>query len=190
MIAYIVTEGETDRELLQRLLPGELLDGVEVVAAGSVSSVISLARSLLVRRHIPVAIVIDADTADEEAIREKRQSTEEIIRMVAGDVPVAVIVAVPDLESVFFHDVSVLKGLFNQPVSREIITLAQISSRVALKELGARSKKARDSREIVAALTPEDAEKLRGAPPIQELERFLDQARELPLQASGVSTVQ
>jgi hypothetical protein len=171
------------------VLSADLLDGVEIVAAGSLSSVISLARTLLVRRHTPVAIVIDADTADEEAIREKRQSTDEIVRMVAGDIPVAVIVAVPDLETVLFYDASVLKRLFNQAISQEILTLARVSSREALKELGARSKTVRDRSEIVAALTSKDAEKLRGAPPIQELVRFLEKARALSLQGSGTSAV-
>jgi predicted ATP-dependent endonuclease of OLD family len=99
MTVYIVTEGQSDADLLKRLMPKELLEGVTIVPAGGLSSVKSLASSLLVRRRKPVAIVIDADSAEPELIQERRQSIEEVIESVAGGVPVKVVVAVPALDS-------------------------------------------------------------------------------------------
>ncbi len=61
MTAYLVCEGDRDAQLLKRVLPEEILNNVEIISAGGLSAVKSLARSLIVRRQAPVAIVMDAD---------------------------------------------------------------------------------------------------------------------------------
>jgi hypothetical protein len=44
--AYVVCEGERDAQLLKRLLPEEFVSNVEIVAAGGLSAVKSLAGSV------------------------------------------------------------------------------------------------------------------------------------------------
>ncbi|MBD2596961.1 hypothetical protein H6G74_21900 [Nostoc spongiaeforme FACHB-130] len=88
MIAYIVCEGASDVELLQRVLPKELLNNIEIVAAGGLSAIKSLARSLVVRRQVPIAIVADADSVAPEVVQERLSSIEEIVKSVAIDTQV------------------------------------------------------------------------------------------------------
>jgi hypothetical protein len=91
MIAYVLTEEPLDAGALRDALPSELRDGVEFIAAGSISSVKSLARSLLVRRRTPVALVIKGAPLAPELTEERRQNTEEMVASVAAGVPVKVL---------------------------------------------------------------------------------------------------
>lgn len=90
MIAYVLTEEPLDAGALRDALPSELRDGVEFIAAGSISSVKSLARSLLVRRRTPVALVIKGAPLAPELTEERRQNTAEVVASVAAGVPVEV----------------------------------------------------------------------------------------------------
>ena len=91
MIAYVLTEEPVDTDSLRGALPGDLLEGVEFIAAGSISSVKSLASSLLVRRRVPVALVIRGAPLAPELTEERRQNTEEVVASVAAGVPVEVV---------------------------------------------------------------------------------------------------
>jgi 5S rRNA maturation endonuclease (ribonuclease M5) len=70
-LAYIITEGKTDIEILKRLLPQYLIEDIKFVAGEGQYGVRSLATSLLATRSTPVAIVLDADTENENQIYEK-----------------------------------------------------------------------------------------------------------------------
>lgn len=97
MNIYVVTETEANTQLIKRVLPQDLLDGVSFVAAGGPYAVVSMARSLVVRRRTPVAVVFDVHSRAPELARERRQEAEEALSYVAGGVPTRVIVAVPTL---------------------------------------------------------------------------------------------
>ncbi len=102
MTAYIVCEGSYDVALLKRLLPEALGSNVKTVEAGGFSAAKSLARSLIVRRQTPVAIVADADTVIPEQVEQRLKDTEEIVGNVAVNTPVKVILATPALDIIFF----------------------------------------------------------------------------------------
>ena len=61
---YVLVEGPSDAAFLRRILPKELLSNAELVIAGGSSGIPSLARSVLVRRKCPVAVVMDSDSVD------------------------------------------------------------------------------------------------------------------------------
>jgi 5S rRNA maturation endonuclease (ribonuclease M5) len=177
MTAYIVCEGEHDAQLLKRVLPEELVDTV-VVAAGGLSEVKSLARSLIVRRQSPVAIVVDADASTRQLIEGLRKNTEEIIGSVAANTPFKVILAVPTLETIFFQDVSLLSRLLGDVPSQDVLSLAVYQPSQILKQLISQSKKYQSQTQLVEQLTNEDLEILRKAPVIQEVIQFLQSVRE------------
>src|SRR4051812_7070323 len=102
MIAYVVTEGQSDVDLLKALLPADLCHGAWFAAAGGTSAVISLASSLIAVRETPVAIVVDAKSIDPSAVRERRRDVEDMIRSVSPGIPFKVIVAVPAVEGILF----------------------------------------------------------------------------------------
>ena len=70
-LAYIVTEGQFDREILEKLLPKPLLQETAIIAAGGKYAAQSLASTILPIKQLPVALVIDGDTQDEHRIREQ-----------------------------------------------------------------------------------------------------------------------
>jgi hypothetical protein len=135
MNAYVITEGPFDAELLRLVLPRDVVDDVQFVPAGSLASMKSLARSLIVQRRTPIAIVIDADSNSPEVVEERRQSTEEVVGIVAGTVPVKVLVAVPEIEGIFFQDTAFLKRLLGQDVPKDLALLAQRPTLCAVKEV-------------------------------------------------------
>jgi hypothetical protein len=173
MIAYIVCEGPADAHLLKVVLPEELLNNVEVVSAGGVSATKSLARSLLVRRQVPIAIVVDADSVTPDLVQERRQSIKEIAESIAGNLPVKVILAIPEMEIIFFQDTSLLTRLLGYNLPNDIITLENLQPRQALEQLISQSKIIRNQLDIINLLSKEDARILQNSPVIRELIQFL-----------------
>lgn len=178
MTAYIVCEGERDVQLLKCLLPKEFISSVEIVAAGGLSAVKSLARSLVVRRQLPVAIVADADSISPEQVEQRLKDTEEIVGNIAANTLVKVILAVPSLEIIFFQDISLLSRLLGYVPSQDVLNLAMYQPWKALRQLISQSKNFQNQSQLVEQLTYEDLEILRKAPVMQEVIEFLQSVRE------------
>jgi hypothetical protein len=71
MKAYVIVEGQVDAELLAPLLEG--LD-IKLLPANGRSSVLSLARTLLLTKELPVLVVVDVDDEDGAEIRDVLES--------------------------------------------------------------------------------------------------------------------
>lgn len=116
---YILVEDETGAEFLRRLLPPEVVRDAEIVPTGSSSEIPSLARSLLVRRRRPVAVLMDADSLSERVIQERKDSTEDLIQSAAASIPVKVIVVVPEIEAWFFVVPEAINRIFGQEMPQD-----------------------------------------------------------------------
>ena len=69
--AYIITD-KTETELnLVRILPAALLENIQIIASSTRSGAIALAGSLMFEKHRPVALVVDPETSEPNAIQEK-----------------------------------------------------------------------------------------------------------------------
>lgn len=178
MIAYIVCEGLFDRQLLKTVLPGELLTDVEVVSGGGVSAVKSLARSLVVRRQVPVIIVVDADSVVPELVQERLKDIEEIVESVAVNTPVKVILAVPEMETIFFQDVTFLSRLLGYIPPQDILDLAVFKPKKALEQLLSKSDKIHERSQMIDQLANEEIEILRSSSVMQDIIHFLQSVRE------------
>ncbi|MGI0493296.1 hypothetical protein ACN4EG_16045 [Alkalinema pantanalense CENA528] len=178
MTAYIVCEGEHDAQLLKRLLPEKFVGNTEVVAAGGLSAVKSLARSLVVRRQSPVAIVADADAVVLDQVEQRLKDIEEIVGNISANTPVKVVLAVPTLEIIFFQDISLLSRLLGYIPPQDIFSLAVYQPKQVLEKLIAQSKILRSQSQLVEQLTYEELEILREAPVIQEIIQFLQSVPE------------
>lgn len=104
MIAYIVVEGRVDIELLRSVLDQEVIEGVNLVSGGELSSTKSLARSFLIARQKPVALVFDAQATAPDVLRERFQAARENLGMFAGGVPYRIVMAIPTLDELFSTD--------------------------------------------------------------------------------------
>lgn len=178
MITYIICEGSFDAQLLKTVLPANLLTDVGVVAAGRVSGVESLARSLVVRRRVPVVIVVDADSVVPELVELRRKDIQEIVEIVSINTPVKVVPAVPEIEIIFFQDVTVLSRLLGYILPKDILDMAIYQPRKALEQLLSQSEIIHDRSEIIDRLTNEDIEILRSSSVMQEIAHFLQSVRE------------
>jgi hypothetical protein len=178
MIAYIVCEGDLDAQLLQRLLPEGLMQEIEVVSAGGVSAVKSLSRSLIVRRQVPVAIVVDADSVDPKVVQERRENLVEIVESVSVNTPVKVILAIPAMETIFFQDSDLLARLLGFQPAQAILNLAISQPCQALAQLLAQSLTHHNQSQLINQFTHADLKILRKAPVMQEIIHFLQSVQE------------
>ncbi len=178
MTAYLVCEGERDARLLTHILPKELLETVEIIPAGGLSAVKSLARSLLVRRHAPVAVVIDSDSLETAQIEARSKDVRDIIGGVSANTPFRVILAVPTLWMVFFDDISLLSQMIGYVPSHELLMLATYQPRQALVQLVLKSEKYQDEDQLIEQMTDQEAEIFRQTLVIKDIIQFFQSVRE------------
>ncbi len=179
MIAYIVCEGTSDVELLRKTLPKELLDEVGFVAGGRLSSVKSLARSLIVRRQVPIAIVADADSIVPSLIQERISGLEELMESVAINTPVKAILAVPSIDIIFFQDTALLCRALGYEPSQEVLNLAISQPKQVIQQLIAQSQMSYSqfTQQFTQQFTNEDLEVLRKSPVIEQMIQFLQSVK-------------
>jgi hypothetical protein len=174
MIAYIVTEDTFDEKLLKRLLPGELLRDVFIVAAGGLSDGISMARSLAVRRQVPLLLVFDSDSVDSGLIEQRRSEIEYIVAGVSIK-PIKVVMAVPQLEGVLFGDRELVQRWFGDRLTQEDLIRAEYQPRMVLERLVEGSGMSVEG--LIEGLSDREVERLRSAGVIREAMVFLEQVQ-------------
>jgi hypothetical protein len=106
----IVVEGQRDAGVLRQLLPEEFSNS-RFFAAGGRSSVVTLARNILVHEGGHVLIVADADTDDQDQAQKNRNDIQDALRRVAPQQHFDVFLFVPEMEVIFFEYPSVLETL-------------------------------------------------------------------------------
>lgn len=174
--AYVVVEGASDEEILRAVLDPKLLEGVFIVPAGGLANMASLARSLLVRRSVPVAIFADADSLEEEVIGERRDQFKDLVNAAAGKTPSAVVLAVPEVEVIFFSAPDLIEKLLGQ-APPELMALGRRDPKGILAQLSSSGKNTWDMKKAFALMTKKDLEHLRQAQSIRELADFLERVQ-------------
>lgn len=188
MIAYVLTDSEFIAALLLRLITKEDQADVYIKAFAS-STLYSLARTLLLERDRPVAVVVDANTPNPEGIARERRGAEELLRDVAGGLrPFKVVLAVPEIEAVFFERPEVLRRRFDGAVTDHLLELGQYSARAALRKLAADGDGEKLRWEILNSLTDDEVAALRRTDLIREVLEFMGLARRRsrPVATAGV----
>lgn len=135
MKTYIVVEGSNDAEILRVILPSKTLRNSHILVGGGKSSGVSLARSLISDRGDPLLLVMDADTVHHEAILEQEKELRELLGAVAIHTPYDVILAIPQLEVIFFQDLGVLANTLQLPIDHEVAVNGAYEPQKALNAL-------------------------------------------------------
>jgi hypothetical protein len=172
---YIFVEGPTDADFLRRILPEEVLKDAELVNAGGEAGIPSLARSVLVFRRRPIAVLIDADSVEPDVIEERKQGLEDLIRAADGSIPVKVVTAVPKIESWFFTVPEVIERVLGEKVPSEWVPLGKRDPRGVLQQLAGNSNKKWDTNQAISALDGQEIERMRAIPEVAELNTFLQE---------------
>jgi hypothetical protein len=175
---YVLVEGPSDAAFLRRILPKELLSNAELVIAGGSSGIPSLARSVLVRRKCPVAVVMNSDSIDPDVIVERQQSTEDLIRAADASIPVKVIAAIPEIEAWFLASPETIERMVGQKVSEEWLFFGRRDPRGALTRLAKENKKSWDINQAISALDDQDIQRIRAIPEVAELSAFLQETQQ------------
>jgi hypothetical protein len=173
MKLYVVIEGPFDHAFLENVLSRRFDPGKLVFAEGrSKSNASSLARSLLARRHEPVALVLDADAVDDEVVGEQLSNYRTSLGL-AGDPRLWTVVLLrPTLERVFFRDPEIIEALFHRPLQPHEEELAEFApKRVLERLLGEAGYASRD--DLVKAMDARVADRLLDAPDLAELAAFV-----------------
>jgi hypothetical protein len=173
MKAYLVVEGLTDAKLLSSLLPPEIQEQTAVVPAGGRANLTSAARTLLVTRRKPLAVLVDADTVDASSVLDLRRETEEWIRAVSGGVPFKVFMMVPEIEALLFRVPAAVERIAGQQLSADNMTLSRYKPHQVILQLS--QNKSVIIEQIINGLTAEELNVIRETSPIKELIAFLSE---------------
>lgn len=178
MKSYVVVEGAFDAALvstvIERFLPEQ---EIIVTEAGGKSSVVSLARSLLLTRKCPVILAVDADTVDQQAINEHTQDLKALLGMTADPSLWKVVLFVPAIEVTILQDMQFAETLFNgklTPVQRALIPY---DPKRVLRELTREYWSTENGSDVIRRLSDLDLTPLKEAPAIREILDFLAAVR-------------
>lgn len=169
--AYIFVEDEVDVAILKKLLLRNLIKSVDILAGGSVYGAESLAVSFLAKRRRPTALVLDADTNDENLIYERYDTARLLLDQVSGYTPYEVLIAKPSIEAVFFQDQALLEVFTHHKFTELDWRLAKLQPQAILaKEPNGKLPRVQ---KLLNSLNKEAIEKMRQHPLIQALINFL-----------------
>jgi Domain of unknown function (DUF4276) len=170
---YMLVEGPTDVAFLRRILTEKALRGTELVDAGGSSGIPSLARSVIVRRRCPVAVLMDSDSVDPDMIDERKQSTEDLIRAADASVPVKVVVVIPEIETWFLATPDAIGRILGQRPSEDWIALAKRDPKRSLTRLAEQNNRIWNSIQAIESLKTQDIKRIRALPEVAELSTFI-----------------
>lgn len=132
--AYLVTESREVANLLQQLLPSDLLLAVEIVSAGKKYAAASLAGTIMSERSRPVLLLIDAESDNVAQAREREQEVKAMLLPAASTAPYEVFVTVPSIASLIQSELDgeQLRELQQAPwVQRTVQFLSSVFSQAA-----------------------------------------------------------
>lgn len=177
MNAYVVTERAEDAELLRRMLSSAGLPDFHVSSAGAKSSAISLAKSILLSRGVPVAVVLDADTLDPRSVAEQETVYYDLLRSASPRVPFRVFFAVPALQGILFSDPAALSHIVGKPVSAAALRDGEFRPAQVLQDLVDPRTNGNWRAYLVDRIQPSDAASLAKHPLVRDLAEFIRHPR-------------
>jgi hypothetical protein len=124
----IVCEGLSEVHLLRKLMGRELTGDMKFYASQGRSSLVSLARNLIVHEGGPVFLVMDADSTNAHVREELEAITTVAMHGAAsGGTFLAIpglfklFMFVPEIEAVFFEAPEVLERVTGKPISQDVV---------------------------------------------------------------------
>jgi hypothetical protein len=175
----IIMEGQADAAVLRALLPPELLKACHLLPTAGRSTLVSVARTHLIKHHAPTAVMLDTDTLDPTIIAERIQTTRYLMAAVAGDTPFDIIYCIPHIEAIFFEDTTPLQRVFPQFGNVFILQFAKTQPKEQLELLFQKGGGPKTLNAFLDRLTSDDVETLRVPYPIQHVMAFITNNTEI-----------
>jgi hypothetical protein len=171
MITYVVVEGESNKQLLEHLLPEDITQHI-VIAPASRGNAQVLASSMLMTRKNPVALVVDANTEVTNIIEQRRAYLMQYLgsNLASADSVYEVFIAVPMLEIILVYDKEILEYHLRRPLADEEVAKAKHELLTYIATIIHD-----DIPNLKSVLIPPVLEKARQHPLIVELCQFIEQ---------------
>ena len=170
-LAYILTEGNTDIEILQKLLPKNLIQDIKFIAGASSYRARSLASSLLATQKIPVSLVIDADTDNPSQVFEKKDLINYVLSQVSSGIPFQISLAIPEIEIIFLQNKPLIEKIAQRQFNDLEWQLAQSKPKEFLETVLGKEQSINEK--IFSNINDEEIKILQQHPLIQEIMIFL-----------------
>ena len=174
---YIITEGQSDQEILKAVLPKEVVqnENVEFIVGSGRYSAQSLACSVLAVEQVPTALIVDADTSNKAAIQEQRDLLSFSLRQASPGIKFEVFLAVPEMEILLVQNLDLVQQLTN---GQEFSELELEFAKLRPKEFLLRFLKPAESyivtlREILENLNEQTIKAIQEYPLVKQLDEFL-----------------
>ncbi|AGY56939.1 hypothetical protein [Gloeobacter kilaueensis] len=173
----VVVETELDKLLLETILkaiPEAQEFEFRYFVANSRNRLSIVARTIIVGVPHPLLVVMDADTNDPELARIRKQELESYLNWVTPAQPYRILVALPELEIVFFADPSIVESKLKD--GRKLTAVEQNLTQSAPKQLLqslARERLLPDVTVLLSELTDDDITKMSQHRLFQEVVSFL-----------------
>jgi hypothetical protein len=169
----IIVEGFTHIAILRALLPPDLVRACNLRPAAARPTLVSVARTHLVKHHVPTAVILDTNTLDPTIITETVQTTRHLMSAVAGDTAFDIIYCIPHIEAIFFEDTTALRRIFPQFGNLFILQFAKTQPKDQLELLFQQGGGPKTLNAFLDQLTSENIEKLRSSYPIEHAMAFI-----------------
>lgn len=180
MTACVVTRGQFGSELIRSLLKARKLKHTRLFTTNGSSSALSLARSLVGIKQLPVALVLDADAHESSKTEEYRRYLEAMLGAAAPRSEWELILVAPEMEAVFFQVPGLLESLGLPPPTPVQEERAKHQPHGVLVDLI--SKKTRHAPDpwLMRNLSRLPYDKIWQLEPFERLQRFLAQHARAP----------
>jgi predicted ATP-dependent endonuclease of OLD family len=171
--ALIVTEGKYDAEILQKVLPTEILEKVQIIPSGG--SALSLARTVLVTKQIPTVLLVDADSNNEHTILEKQNDLDESLNSVSIGTKFKVFLIVPEMEVLFLENPDFVQSFSDnsKEFSKLELQLAKSNPKKFLSEVLGKPNSTNLYKRLFANLDNKTISAMRNHKSIRDLTEFL-----------------
>ncbi|HVA44891.1 MAG TPA: hypothetical protein VNH11_00770 [Pirellulales bacterium] len=169
-----MVEGNSDAAFFRRLLPAEIVPETTIVIVGGRSNISSKARSLMVTKGRPIALVADTEVTEKDAVEQRIRTLEELLRSATAGVPYKVIFAVPEIEAWFFAIPEALERLSGKKLSPEQRELAEVRPKEILTKLF-KDEGPLFVDQLASKLTESEIQTLRETQPRKDLIDFITQ---------------
>jgi hypothetical protein len=176
MRTNVLVESPSDVKLMTRLLDAEVQTfDVRFTDTGWGSYRYSAARTLLLMRRQPVALVINAQTTYPDLVDEQRMLAEDLMGSSARSKSFRQFVAKPSLQALFFTRPALIARAFGEGADEggHILELGRLSPQYAYTRLDPGGTEEATFLKLFDALDDDDTAALRQESPIPELIAFV-----------------
>lgn len=183
--AYVVTEKPFNGDLLMRLLPADVRAEVGTRSGLVRADAASIARSIASGRLCPVLLVMNARGVDEDLVLEECDLLREVTGPGLPNAPVDILMAVPEMEIVLFHEPCELERVLGVAMTVEERVEARFQPGVVLDRLIARSPAVHSRDELLERVDDGLVSAAARHPLVREAKRFLAESIPLPALADA-----